>query len=77
MQMLNRHVWVDTDLDGQVVIDLEDWLNDGRWDNAVEHLTACDVATTSAIIVAWINWANSIEDCRNLGGKSSLSIVVF
>jgi hypothetical protein len=37
-----RHVWIDTDLGGSLVIDLEDWTNDGSWDNSVADLTAPD-----------------------------------
>lgn len=62
------HVWVDTDLAGQLVIDLEDWEYEGSWDNAVAHLTANDLETCSAIIIAWLT-GESIDTCRQLGGS--------
>jgi hypothetical protein len=37
-----RHVWIDTDLAGRLVIDLEDWNYEATWDNSVAHLGALD-----------------------------------
>lgn len=63
----NRHVWADTDLDGKVVADLEDWLTTETWDNSVGSLTAADLETIAKIISAWLS-GRSFEECRALGG---------
>ena len=68
MRVPNRHVWVDTDLADELVIDLEDWLNGERWDSAVEHLVAPDIETSGTIIIAWLS-GRPLEDCRTLGGR--------
>ena len=49
----NRHVWVDTDLAGELSVDLEDWQNDEAWDNSVAHVTASSIEVASEIIIAW------------------------
>ena len=51
----NRHVWVDTDLAGELSIDLEDWEHDETWDNSVAHLTAPNIEGAAVIIVAWLS----------------------
>ena len=61
--LLERHVWVDTDLDGQMVVDLEDWSTEGSWDNSVVSLTAIDSRNLSNIIVDWLS-GRSVEECR-------------
>lgn len=63
----NRHVWADTDLDGKVVADLEDWLTTETWDNSVGHLTAANLETIAKIISAWLS-GQAFEECRALGG---------
>jgi hypothetical protein len=68
----NRHVWVDTDLSGEMSVDLEDWLNEEEWDNAVARLDAADIDTCSKIIVAWLS-GQSIEICRQLSGEDAES----
>ena len=66
----NLHVWVDTDLAGQLVIDLEDledWQNNERWDNSVAHLAAPNIEIGVSIALAWLN-GQGVEACRQLGG---------
>src|SRR5690349_14008722 len=62
-----RHVWLDTDLGGALVIDLEDWTFEGTWDNAVAHLEATDEAAPN-IVQAWLSGAR-LEVCIRLGGR--------
>jgi hypothetical protein len=63
----NRNVWVDTDLAGDLSIDLEDWQNDEAWDNSVAHLTAPSMERAGAIIIAWLS-GQSVDACRELHG---------
>lgn len=61
-----RHVWIDTDLDGSLVIDLEDWNDETTWDSSVAHLTAPD-EKVSGIVQGWLTGA-TIPECVGLGG---------
>jgi hypothetical protein len=61
----NRHVWVDTDIDGGFVIDLEDWEYDETWDNSVAHLMTTNIEACSMIIIAWLS-GNTLDLCRQL-----------
>jgi len=65
-----RHIWIDTDLDGRLEIDLEDWTNETTWDNALVHLTAPD-ENVPGIVQAWLSGA-SVRDCIPLGGRTQL-----
>lgn len=49
-----RHVWIDTDLAGEVSIDLEDWTNDDEWDNSVANVTTHDIKLAASIVAAWL-----------------------
>ena len=40
-----RHVWIDTDLLSEPVIDLEDWNDEAEWDNSVAHAVTQDTWT--------------------------------
>src|ERR1700719_1820767 len=62
-----RHVWIDTDLAGRLVIDLEDWNYEATWDNSVAHLGALD-DDVPAIVQAWLTGA-TVEECVRLGGR--------
>ena len=62
-----RHVWIDTDLAGQLVIDLEDWKYQVTWDNSVDHLEASD-EDVPGIVQAWLTGA-TVEDCIRIGGR--------
>jgi hypothetical protein len=62
-----RHVWLDTDLGGSLVIELEDWTYEGTWDNSVAHLKTTDKATPG-IIRAWLTGA-TVDECVRLGGR--------
>src|ERR1700722_737520 len=64
-----RHIWFDTDLAGQMVIDLEDWNYEATWDNSVAHLQAAD-EDVPEIIQAWLTGA-TVEECIRLGGCKS------
>jgi hypothetical protein len=58
---VDRHVWLDTDLGGALVIDLEDWTYEGSWDNSVAHIeTTADLAPS--VIRAWLAGA-TVEEC--------------
>jgi hypothetical protein len=61
-----RHVWIDTDLAGELVIDLEDWNCQEAWDNSVAHLKASD-EDVPGIVQAWLTGA-TVEECLHLGG---------
>ena len=61
-----RHVWLDTDLGGEIVVDLEDWTNEERWDNAVAHVKTETAEAAADLIVQWLSGA-ALEDCLVLG----------
>jgi len=61
-----KHVWIDTDLAGQLVIDLEDWNYQATWDNSVAHLEASD-EDVPEIVQAWLTGA-TVEECIRMGG---------
>src|SRR5687767_9482959 len=50
----NRNVWVDTDLAGRLVIDLEDFQDDREWDNAVARVAPVDESSAVSVIAAWL-----------------------
>lgn len=58
-----RHVWLDTDLGGNIVVDLEDWSTEERWDNAVAHVKTETAEATAELIVRWLG-GSAVEDCR-------------
>jgi hypothetical protein len=58
---------MDTDLAGELVIDLEDWNYEATWDNSVAHLEASDEAAPR-IVQAWLGGATA-EECCHLGGR--------
>lgn len=64
-----RHVWIDTDLAGHLVLDLEDWNYDATWNNSVAHLGALD-EDVPGIVQAWLTGA-SVEECVRLGGRQT------
>ena len=63
-----RHVWIDTDLAGECILDLEDWIAEETWDNSVAHLASQDVDTVTVIANAWLTGA-TVEECKRLGGS--------
>ncbi|HEY2839239.1 MAG TPA: hypothetical protein VGJ26_08830 [Pirellulales bacterium] len=67
MEYPERHAWVDTFLDDNLVVDLEDWSTIDRWDNAIGSLSTKGVSTLVRIIVAWLTGA-TYADCKQLGG---------
>ena len=64
----NRHIWLDTDLGGQMVLDLEDWNDTTKWDNGVAHFTATSLEILITIAKAWLEGAN-LDDCNQMGGE--------
>jgi hypothetical protein len=62
-----RHIWIDSNLAGQLVIDLENWSYQGTWDSMVAHLGASD-EDVPKIVQAWLSGA-SVEECIRLGGR--------
>ena len=56
-----RHVWIDTDLGGDIVVDLEDWTTEERWDNAVAHVKAEAAEAAAELIVQWLG-GSDLED---------------
>jgi len=53
----NRHIWIDTDLDGIIGIDLEDWDIEDEWDNAIARLKMNTLAQTVELIQLWVSGA--------------------
>lgn len=64
-----RHVWVDTALSGESVLDLEDWRDDTQWDNSVAHASSQDLPLLSDIARTWLT-GNSLEACKEVGGTT-------
>ncbi len=60
----NRHVWLDTDMDG-ITLDLEDrqladtW--DDTWDDAVAHVKVTSIASAIEVIGIWLSGATLSE----------------
>lgn len=52
-----RHVWIDTDLDG-IGIDLEDWNTESEWDNAVARIRANSLEDAVEIVQTWLQGGN-------------------
>ena len=67
VKLPSRHVWVDTDLAGVMVADLEEWANASTWDNSIAHLTAPTISILSAIVLAWLH-GSTVTQCKSLGG---------
>jgi hypothetical protein len=64
----NRHIWIDTDLAGETIVDLEDWDYGGTWDNSVAHLAAAEADTVIRIVQAWFSGC-TVDECLAAGGK--------
>lgn len=65
----HRHVWIDTDLAGDISIDLEDWTDHGKWDNSVANVTTQDIKLCAAVAIAWLCGV-SADECRGLVHKA-------
>jgi hypothetical protein len=63
-----RHVWIDTDLAGRMIVDLEDWRGTDKWDDSVAHLTINDIAGLAEIAKFWLS-GRPLEYCKGLGGE--------
>ncbi|PHQ36928.1 hypothetical protein CEE69_00650 [Rhodopirellula bahusiensis] len=63
----NRHAWIDTDLGGNISVDLEDWSTDETWDNAVACFVACNIESASTVTARWLQ-GEDLESCRNTNG---------
>jgi hypothetical protein len=53
-----RSVWIDTDLKGQIVIDLEDNEFQGEYDHSVAHVVPKDIPMAVEVIEAWLDGAD-------------------
>ena len=53
-----RHVWVDTNLDGIIAIDLEDWGIEDEWDNAVARVKMNSLMEVVEIMQLWLSGAD-------------------
>lgn len=63
--LLERHVWIDTDLSGKVKIDLEDWNFEETWDNSVATLWPKDLSTCAMIAIKWLG-GGTLNECQEL-----------
>jgi len=61
----NRHVWFDSDLGGEIAVDLEDWEIDESWDNSVANLTVRSLEEAASVITSWLS-GGSIDYCRKI-----------
>ncbi len=52
-----RHVWIDTDLDG-IGVDLEDWSVEGEWDNAVARVKLDSLDAAKELVQTWLSCGN-------------------
>lgn len=68
-----RHVWLDTDLGGQKVVDLEDWSVEGTWDNSVGHFTAAETSELVALVVDWLG-GRPLAMCKDRSGISAVDL---
>jgi hypothetical protein len=50
-----RNVWIDTDLNGQLWIDLEDLRDERAWDHAVAHVTPPSDDAAIQVVQAWLS----------------------
>lgn len=67
LEFPNRHVWIDTDLGGDISVDLEDWSIDETWDNAVASFIACNSESASMVTARWLQ-GEDLKSCRNTNG---------
>ncbi len=63
-----RHIWIDTYLDAELAIDVEDWDRDATWDNSVVYLQAPD-SNLPGVVQAWLTVA-TVEECVRVGESS-------
>ena len=52
-----RHVWIDTDLDG-IGLDLEDWQLDDEGDDTIARVKAESIKAAINIVGVWLSGAN-------------------
>lgn len=67
LSMSERHVWLDTDLGGRMVVDLEDWSASSKWDNAVAHIVVLDTDLLARVAFAWLT-GRPVKECKEIGG---------
>lgn len=67
MSHTERHVWMDTDLSGEAVLDLEDWSDETQWDNSVAHGCSQELALLSNVAKVWLT-GGSLDQCKEIGG---------
>lgn len=69
----NRHVWIDTDLDGiGIGIDLEDWRRNDDWDDAVAHVKANSNLDAVEIVGIWLSGAKLSDWYSNVNQEYKL-----
>jgi len=60
-----RHVWIDTDLDG-IGLDLEDWQRNDDGDDAVARVKATSINAAADIVGVWLSGARLSEWYTNI-----------
>jgi hypothetical protein len=68
----NRNVWIDTDLGGRTVIDLEDFNDESAWDNVVARLAPRSPDEATLASVAWLSGA-AVDDCAKIAPPKARS----
>ncbi len=63
--MPERHVWIDTNLDG-IGIDLEDRLIDDEWDNAYARVKVLSLKNAAHITQVWLSGGDLLEWYTNV-----------
>lgn len=61
----DRHVWIDTDLDG-IGLDLEDWQLDDDEDDAIARVKAPSLSAAADIVGIWLSGAKLSEWYKNI-----------
>ncbi len=49
-----RRVWIDTELAGDISIDVKDWTNNENWDNSVVNVTTHNLEEAASTAIAWL-----------------------
>ncbi len=63
-----RNVWIDTDLAGNIKVDIEDLDNDEKWDNSVATFTPTDINICAIITLTWL-CGGSILECSEIADR--------
>lgn len=60
-----RGVWIDTDLGGEMVVDIEVTTNTASWDNSITSYSAKDFNHLTNIAVSWLS-GSSLDDVAKI-----------